>query len=688
MSGNSGTSVPSVSSEPSYTGYTQPANWSSPAVSGQNLMVHTGTLRSVASQLGQMADKLQSALSGWQSAAQAASAGAGSWPTAQALAHVMGNAYTGVQQFTSQLQQAHSDMAKRLGMSADRYDSNEQDLTLLANRSTAAGSMIVGAGGNNTPVVPTPAQARVLDLEHHTEGPGDNENWQATFPITENAAFVQGSTAGYSWQQVKSLLEATDPAAITSAGAAYQTLSGALTDVSGQLAGQGGQLSGDWGGSTAVTAVSQMQQLWQTASDLQANTFSAAATLSWYGPVLQSFKDNPPTMTPAQGKNGKPPAQSAVTAASNAADQAAQQHLAALNGHMQTAFYNMPPVVNKNLPPGLTSNGGSNPAPATTGGGGGGLTGGGMPSGTGGGSGVPGVASPHVGQLPGGTTPPGGTSVGSMPPGSTPPGDHLSGGTSPVTTTGPLPVGSSGPGPVSTMPPPGSGTGPGPIGMPPPPGPGGTGPGSTGSGGEPVPGGGETTPGGSGDPVPGAGETMPGLPGGVMPGGPGGGLAGEPGPGGLGGVGTVGDPDPDLVGLGTPGIGPDGVITGPGGALGASGDELAASGGALGGEAGGQGMMPMMGMPGGASGQGGLGRARDSWTSEDEGTWGPDAAAGGAADGADATADGMFPGMMPLGGTGGGQGQDKDRFRQAWMAEDEDVWGAGQPAVPPVISLN
>jgi hypothetical protein len=173
-----------------------------------------------------------------------------------------------------------------------------------------------------------------------------------------------------------------------------------------------------------------------------------------------------------------------------------------------------------------------------------------------------------------------------------------------------------------------------------------------------------------------------------MPGGPGGGLTGEPGPGGLGGISTVGEPDPELAGLTTPGIGPDGVITGPGGLPGgAAGDDLAASG-ALGGEAGGQGMMPMMGMPGGGAGQGGLGRARESWTSEDEGTWGPDATAGGAADGADATADGTFPGMMPLGGTGSGQGQDKDRSRQAWMAEEEDVWGAGQPAVPPVISLN
>src|SRR5579875_3765345 len=271
MSGNSG---PNVSSEPSFTGYTQPANWSSPAVSGQNLVVHTSTLRSTASALGAMADTLAGELGAWQSAASAAAAGAGNWPAAQALAKVMGNAYTGVQQFTSQLQQAHSDMAKRLVMSADRYENNEADLTALANRSTAAGSTIVGAGGNNTPVDPTPAQARVLALEHHMEMPGDNENWQATFPITENAAFSQGSTSGYSWQQVKSLLEGTDPGAITNAGQAYTRLSNTLKSAADMLSQHGGQLSGDWGGSTAVTAISQVQQLWQTAADLQANTFS------------------------------------------------------------------------------------------------------------------------------------------------------------------------------------------------------------------------------------------------------------------------------------------------------------------------------------------------------------------------------------------------------------------------------
>jgi hypothetical protein len=100
-------------------------------------------------------------------------------------------------------------------------------------------------------------------------------------------------------------------------------------------------------------------------------------------------------------------------------------------------------------------------------------------------------------------------------------------------------------------------------------------------------------------------------------------------------------------------------------------------------------------MPGGGTGQG-FGRVREAfgtseddgaWDADDEGTWGMGAAPGGAADSADAAADSVFPGMMPLGATGG-QGQDRDRSRQAWMAEDEDVWGTGEPVVPPVISQN
>jgi hypothetical protein len=40
---------------------------------------------------------------------------------------------------------------------------------------------------------------------------------------------------------------------------------------------------------------------------------------------------------------------------------------------------------------------------------------------------------------------------------------------------------------------------------------------------------------------------------------------------------------------------------------------------------------------------------------------------------------------MPVGAGGNGRGREQDRARQVWLAEDEDLWGAAEPAVPPVI---
>jgi hypothetical protein len=39
--------------------------------------------------------------------------------------------------------------------------------------------------------------------------------------------------------------------------------------------------------------------------------------------------------------------------------------------------------------------------------------------------------------------------------------------------------------------------------------------------------------------------------------------------------------------------------------------------------------------------------------------------------------------MMP--GGGAGRGQERERSRLAWLGEDDDFWGTGGPAVPPVI---
>jgi hypothetical protein len=168
---------------------------------------------------------------------------------------------------------------------------------------------------------------------------------------------------------------------------------------------------------------------------------------------------------------------------------------------------------------------------------------------------------------------------------------------------------------------------------------------------------------------------------------PGGGAA----PGEVGGVPGIGGSGPagDLAALGdSPTISPAGMITGqgaPAAADAAAIDGLAGPGGAASAEAaGGAGGFPMMGGVAGGGGQDGSGRARESWITEEEGTWGPEPGSGAAAAGTDLAAENGVGAMMPA-GAGRGTGQERDRIRQAWLAE-EDVWGTGQPAVPSVIS--
>ena len=661
----SGTAVPHVSG-PTYGSYTQPQNWASPAVSGRDLIVHRDMLRQVAAGLARMAGQLQSTLSACAGAAAPAAGAAGSWPQAQQLGQAMARAHAGVTQFTAQLQQAHTDMAARLATSADRYDAAEQQITSLIHAAADPSAMIIGSGGQDTPVQPgygqnwTPQQRaayyRVQRLENMPGNSGPS--WTGTYPITEDTDFSPGSAAGYTWEQVKGLVEATDPGAISAAGAAYGELASTLTDISSQLAGHGQTLAANWGGSTAVTAVSQVQQLYQTAADLQANTWAAQQALAWYGPVLSTFRASlpqPATSHPADVQ---------------AANQAAQQRMSALNSHMETAFYQMPGAVNKNLPPALAGSGGGA-------GGSGGTAAGGPGTGSGlrgsGGSGG-GAAGGHSAGAPG-SGPAGAPTLGAPP--------HLASGSGadPGTTLAgltPTAPGGAGPGGAGTggagTAGPGLGGGPGLGSVPPPGGPGilppvprggsggdpagpGSGPGSTGE--RPT-----AEAGTGGDPAP--GEAGSGLPRSVLrtftgadePAPAGGFGAGEPG--------LAGEPGPGMAGEPGPGTAADGLA--------AQGDP-AFAGGRM------PGSMPMTGA-GAAGGQADAERSSQYWASEDEATWGPDLSAAGPAGPGSAAGDGMGW-MMPGGGTG--RGPERERSRLAWLGEDDDFWGTGGPAVPPVI---
>jgi uncharacterized protein YukE len=614
----SGTAVPHVTG-PAPRSYQQPQNWASPAVSGRDLIVHRDVLRQVASDLAQMADELQATLGAAGAQAGPAAGAAGRWPEARQLAGAMTRAHTGVTEFTGQLRQAHSDMARRLTTSADRYDAAEQQISSLIQAATDPSATIIGSGGQDTPVQPgygqnwTPSQrAAYYRIQHIEHMPGNGgPTWTGTYPITEDAGFAQGGSGGYTWQQVRSLLAGTDPGAIATAGAAYGQLSSTLTSISSRLAGHGQTLAANWGGSTAVTAVSQVQQLYQTAADLQANTWAAQQALAWYGPVLETFRGSLPQ--PA----------SSHPADVQAANQAAQQRMAALNSHIETAYYQMPAVVNKNLPPSLAGRGG----PAGSGGSaaGGGGTGGGSAAdgGAGASPGTAGAGQVSLGSVPGSS----GAGLTGGRPGAAPGTTRLAGVT-PTAPGSPSPISS---GPVPGGPAPGA---PGPAGPVTPPPVLSSGPGPS-----------------LRDPAPGG--VSDGAPPAEFGSGPPRGTFGEPG-------GAAGDGGP---GPGTAEVAPE-TLAGQGDAAAADGFRMPGS-------------FPVGGT--GAAGPAEASRDSQYWASEDETTWGPDMTTGAlAGDG-----DGGL-GWLPGGGSAG-RGQQRDRSRLAWLGEDDDFWGVGGPAVPPVI---
>src|SRR6266704_6213483 len=164
MSGGSyqGTAVPPVGGI-SYHGYTAPANWQDPAVTGQDLMVHRDVLRQVASQISALAGELQGVVSAWQGQASATAGAAGAWPEAQQLAAVIARSGSGFGQYSGDLREAHSDTATRITISAERYDATEQANVSLANASHDPSAIIVESGGNTVPVDPGYVVPAALD---------------------------------------------------------------------------------------------------------------------------------------------------------------------------------------------------------------------------------------------------------------------------------------------------------------------------------------------------------------------------------------------------------------------------------------------------------------------------------------------------------------------------------------------
>lgn len=475
-------------------------------------------------------------------------------------------------------------------------------------------------------------------------------------------AVAGGGGGGYTAQEVKELFSYLDPGAVAQAGTAHTQASKSLADVADQLVTHAQVLTAAWSGTAAQGAVSNLQQLHETAVNLAQASAQTGSVLTWMGSeILPYYKSWEPASNGIVGDVES-------LFGSNPQNAEAQQVMARLNDRLSQGNSNLPASVSVTLPKGNSlqasppaqgpaagrgAGGAATAAGVALGGGTGGVgvSGGGGTAGggtTGGGTGGTVGGKPVLGD-PGGPThlaggPPGagsgpGTGSGVNPgggPGSGGPGPggglgNPGGGTDPVV----LPPGSgpSGPGEGDPNPGLGDGGGPGtdPAGFGQPPGE---------SGGDPMPGG--TDPVGFGQP-PGPGGEPGGF--GGMPGG------GNVGSGGIGadGVGGSGPGRPALAGEDVVGATPgDSVVVGSDGMLGAG--------------------------PGNPAEEGFMGSEFGTGNTGATGFVGADDAAVGG------------PGGMPMGGGGSGQRDERERRREAWMAEETETWeGPAQHESAPLV---
>jgi uncharacterized protein YukE len=441
-----------------------------------------------------------------------------------------------------------------------------------------------------------------------------------------------GSASGYTAAEIEQLFSYLDPGAVAQAGSAHKQASTILQQIAEALVTHASTLHSNWGGTAADSAMTSFQQLHTSATKLSTAAGETGAVLEWLGnEILPTYKNY---KAPSNGIVGDVES----LFGDNPQNKAAQAKMEELNDRLVQANGGLPSSVSVDLPQVSSTKSGS----TSTSGAGGTAAG----AGAGGVTGLTGAA--------------GGGRVGVSQTGGT-----GTGGDAPGTGVAQLGVGKAG-GAVSTThlastptgagPTPGSGSAPG----------GGVSPGSGSGGGGGAPG--STGTGGS-DPI----GTFP------MPGGPPGGPGGPPGTG----PGEPGD-NPGLRGADGDSVGSDGLVGE--GVVGMPGDSaVVGTDGMIGNASGGLGADGMEGgMVGGdleAGGELGVGNSGAT------GFVGADGAVtdGAVGDGATTDAAGSGGAGFPMGGSGSGR-QQKERRRQAWMAEEADVWESDDQIAPSQIS--
>jgi uncharacterized protein YukE len=467
-----------------------------------------------------------------------------------------------------------------------------------------------------------------------SDGGGYGAITGSTYTI-KTVAVTADSASGLSASDIEGLFSQLDPAATAQAGSAHANAGQTLAEIAESLVRHVQVLSQNWSGTAAQAAVGNFQQLHQTAIGLAQASTQTGAVLCWLGEEILPYYKN--YKAPSNGVVGDVES----LFGDNPQNKAAQAVMERLNNRLVQANEGLPSSVSQHLS--LTDRY-TGPSSATTGGVGSGAGGAGQAA-----NGLSGAASAGGGI--GGLTRGGGAGAGGI------------GGIGGLGGTGSL--GSGSPPPVTHL-----------AGTPPPAGPPGSG--LTGSG---APGSGA---------VPGAGSGIPG-------GGPGGGApAGAGGPG-VGVLGVPGSGVPGSGGSGADGPGGDGPgdlggAADPGEVLGVSGSGVSGSG--VGGESlGSEGMVGVIPGDGAVMGADGMiGMEPAGFGGDGIGGWADsgiemgDPAAG--AIGADGTVAAGTAGSgtagFPVLGSATGQ-QETERRRQAWMAEDADVWESQADLVPALI---
>lgn len=320
--------------------------WRDPTVgTGKDLIVQPGSLRAAGKTLNGLASELQTAWSRWQMAVLPASQPAtlGTWPEGTQLAAAVSKTHSHVFEFMTDLIVQHELVGDGLAKSAQTYADSDATAAQLSKDAHRGSARRIQYGGVDTR----------RDRRETT-----HEKWSQTRDVTAGARFRRHSVTGYSGQQVKDMVAATDPDAITAAGDGYRRLHGVLADIADVLARKARTLADTWAGQSAVKAMNHVEMLYQTAHALSGNAHQTAQALTEYGPQLKRIKARVARMPAGPGPYR--PAATAPAAvglagvahpAGVAAGQRLQAELGQLNDHIETAYHQMPSAIRVNLPP-------------------------------------------------------------------------------------------------------------------------------------------------------------------------------------------------------------------------------------------------------------------------------------------------------------------------------------------------